>query len=166
MPRKLWVLVLSSVLLLARVASSQSENRGTSRALSRDFATSALTAAAQIMDWEMHLAYTLKNGYPLSEYWIAADRDQAADALELAVSAAKRKADRAALMQLANLFGIVQSWSDARLEDKRNLRLANYYYMSASALDNDELFQNAVSCTSSLIAMLASAKLTEETTCR
>jgi hypothetical protein len=38
--------------------------------------------------------------------------------------------------------------------------------MSASALDNDELFQNAVSCTSSLIAMLASAKLTEETTCR
>jgi hypothetical protein len=165
MARTLGVLALSSVLLAAPIASPQSGNHGTTPALSRDFAGSALTAAAQIRDWEMHLAYTIRNGYPLSEYWIVSDRDRAADALQLAVSAAKREADRAALMQLANLFGSVQSWSDARVEDKRNLRLANYY-MSASALENDELFQQTISCTSYLISMLASGRLAEDTNCR
>jgi hypothetical protein len=165
MPRKLWVLVLSSVLLLAPIASSQSGTHRTKTALSQDFAISALTAIAQVRDWEMHLAYTLKNGYPLSEYWVISDRDHALDALQFAVSAAKREADRAALVQLVQLFGNVQSWSDARLEDKRNLRLANYY-MSALALDNDELFQQTISCTNFLISMLASGRLAEETICR
>jgi hypothetical protein len=164
MPRKLWLVVLSPLLLLVAIASAQSENRGT-KALSRDFATSALRAAAQIRNWQLHLAYALQNGYPLSEYLIASDRDQAADALQVAVSAAKRMADRAALVQLANLFGNMQNWSNARIEDKRNLRLANYY-MSASALENDELFQQTISCTSYLISMLASGRLAEDTNCR
>lgn len=106
-------------------------------ALSRDFAASALAAAAQIRNWQVHLAYSLKNGYPLSELWITSDRDRAADALELATLAAKREADRAALVQLNTLFGNVQGWSDARVDDKRNMRLAKYY-MSASALDDDK----------------------------
>jgi hypothetical protein len=185
MPRKFWLIVLSSVLLAAPIAPAQSDNReatvvvnvwaaerdstvsaqAAEAVLSRDFAASALRVAAKIRNWQLHLAYALKSGYPLSAYWIASDRGQAADALQLAVFAAKGKADRAALVQLGNLFGNVQSWSDARLEDERNLRLANYR-MSASALDNDESFQNTVSCTNSLMSMLANGRLAEETTCR
>ncbi len=185
MPRKMLLVILSSVMLLGPLASAQSDNReGTvvvnvwaaerdstvsaqaaEPALSRDFAASALRAAAKIRNWQLHFAYALKSGYPLSSYRIASDRGQAADALQLAVFAAKGQADRAALVQLVNLFGNVQSWSDARLEDERNLRLANYR-MSASALDNNESFQNTVSCTNSLMSMLAYERLAEETTCR
>lgn len=186
MPKKFLLMVLSSVLLLGAMAAAQSDNceyniivivcltaepdsslsaQPDEEAMSPNFAASALQAAARIRNWQMHLAYTIKNGYPLSEYWIASDRDRASDALQMAVSAATGEADRAALVQLVNLFGNVQSWSDARLEDKKNLRLANYY-MSASALDNDESFQNSVSCTNSLMSMLASRRSAEETTCR
>jgi hypothetical protein len=69
------------------------------------------------------------------------------------------------LVQLVNLFGNVQGWSDARVDDKRNMRLAKYY-MYASALDDDKLFQGNLTCTNSLISMLARGKLAEQTTCR
>ena len=133
--------------------------------LSRNFAALGLTAAGQMRNWQLHVAYTFKSGYPLSEFWIASDRDRSEDALRLAGLAANGEADRAALVQLVNLFGNIRGWIDARIEDKRNLRLANYY-MSASAMDNDELFQRNLSCTTSLMSMLASGRLAEETTCR
>jgi hypothetical protein len=132
--------------------------------LSRDFAAAALKAVDQIRDWQMHVAYTFKNGLPLSEYWVTSDRDRAADALQLAELAEEGEADRAAQTQLVNLFGNVQSWSDARLEDKRHARLANYY--TNSGLDSDESFQSNVSCIHTLISMLARRKVPEETTCR
>ncbi len=189
------LLVLSWVLLVATMASAQSERslpyrnnhksedtivvdvwaaaepdpavsaQAAPAALSRDFAASAMRAAAEIRDWQLHLAYTLQSGLPLSESGIASDRDRAADALQLAALTAEGEADRAALMQLVNLFGDAQSWTDARVEDNRNLRLGNYS-VSASALDDDESFQNNVSCANSLTSMLASRRFSEETTCR
>lgn len=194
MPGKVSLLLLSSVLLVARSAPAQSKRSVPHRnnhnredtivvcwpeadpdsavsgqadraSLSREFAAPALRAASEIRDWQLHLAYTLKMGLPLSEFWIASDRDRAADALQLAVLAPEGEADRAALMQLVNLFENAQRWSDARLEDKRNARLGNYC-TSPSALDEDESFQNNVSCANSLISTLASGRLDEETTCR
>ena len=185
MPRKFLLVLLSSVLLLGAMAAAQSENRKytivvsaraaaepdsvvsaqtANAALSRDFAASALHAAAEIRYWQMHLPYTIENGYPLSEYWIVSDRDRAEDALQLAASEATDEADRVALVRLVNLLGNVQSWTDARLDDKNNLRLANYY-MSAWALDNDESFQNNLVCTNFLMSMLGYGRLAEETTC-
>jgi hypothetical protein len=184
MKRELCLLALSFVLLVSPIARAQSERSphrdsndhearivinvwraADPNALSRDFAVFAVTAAAQMNNWQLHIAYTFKSGYPLSEFWIASDRDRAEDALRLAGLAANGEADRAALVQLVNLFGNIRGWIDARIEDKRNLRLANYY-MSASAMDNDELFQRNLSCTTSLMSMLASGRLAEETTCR
>jgi len=78
-------------------------------ALSRNFVTSALKAAA------------------LSDLWIASDRDRAVDAVQLATVATASDSDRRALEELLALFANVQSWSDARVDEERNLRLATYY---------------------------------------
>ena len=185
--KKMPLLVFSSVLLLAEITFAQPAAIGTSNnedwtlaveagaseprvsqpeseALSRNFVASALKAAAEIRNWQSHLAYTLQNGYPLSDSWIASDRDQAADALRLAAVASTSDNDRTALQQLLSLFVNVQSWSDARIDDERNLRLATYY-VSRSALDNDESFQKNMDCTNSLTAMLASG-LEQEVPCK
>jgi hypothetical protein len=188
MLRKMALLGLSSVLLLAEITFAQPVASGTPNddewtlaveagaadghssqlgdpPLSQNFVTSALKAAAQIRNWQSHLAYTLQNGYPLSVSWIASDRDQAADALRLAAVATASDTDRTALQQLLTLFVNVQSWSDARIDDERNLRLATYY-VSRSALDNDESFQKNLDCTNSLTAMLASGTLQQGVPCR
>ena len=162
------LLALSFLLLAAAIAPAQDSTTSVpapNRTLSRQFAPLALQAAAEIRNWQMHFAFTFKNGYPLSDFWIAYDRNRAADALALATLAAQREADRAALVQLDTLFVNVQAWSDARVEDNRNLRLANYY-MSPSSLDNDEPFQRTVRCTDSLISKLVSGEWAEETICR
>jgi hypothetical protein len=86
------------------------------------------------------------------------------DGLLLTQLEANGEADEAALVQLVNLFGKAESWIDGRVADKRNMRLGRYY-MSASALDNDEALQNSLSCARSLIPMLASLKLEEVTAC-
>jgi hypothetical protein len=186
--KKMPLLVFSSVLLLAEIAFAQPAAGGTSNnegwtlaveagasephvsqqkdtALSQNFVAYALKAAAQIRNWQSHLAYTLQNGYPLSDSWIASDRDQSADALRLAAVATASDTDRKALRQLLTLFVSVQSWSDARVDDERNLRLATYY-VSRSALDNDESFQKNMDCTNSLTAMLASGRLEQGIPCR
>jgi len=175
MPRKFLLVLLTSTWALGPVASAQSDNRedrivvnvwaGPEGAvLSRNFATSALKAAAQIRDWQRDLAYTFRIHYPLSEDWIAEDRDRAAEALQLATAAAKGDADEAALGELVTLFESMRSWCDARVKDNRNLELGNYY-MSSSALDNDEVFQDALTCSKSLTSMLAKRRFVEETAC-
>lgn len=186
--KKMALLVFSTVLLVAANTFAQTADSETSNdrewtltveawasephssqpgetALSRSFVAPALKAAARIRNWQSHLGYTLQNGYPLSDSWIASDRDQAADALRLAAVATTSDNDRTALQQLLGLFMNVQKWSDARTDDERNLRLATYY-SSRSALDNDESFQNNIDCTNSLIAMLTSGRLDEGTSCR
>lgn len=186
--KKMPLLVFSAVLLLAEITFAQSAASGTlnneewmlavevgasdghasppgDTPLSQNFVTSALKAAAQIRNWQSHLAYTLQNGYPLSDSWISSDRDQAADALRLAAVATSSGTDRTALKQLLTLFMNVQSWSDARVDDESNLRLATYY-ASRSALDNDESFQKNMDCTKSLTAMLASGRLEQGLPCR
>lgn len=185
---KMPLLVVSSVLLLAEITFAQPAARGTSNnqkwmlavearasdphvpqredtVLSRAFVAYALKAAAQIRNWQSHLAYTLQNGYPLSDSWIASDRDRAADALRLASVATASDTDLSALQQLVTLFVNVQSWSGARVDDERNLRLATYF-VSRSALDNDESFQKNMDCTNSLTAMLASGRLEQGLPCR
>ena len=59
----------------------------------------------------------------------------------MAVLAASTDAERKALQQLVNQNENLRLWSDWLIDANRNLRLANYY-TSATALDNDALFQN------------------------
>ena len=185
--KKMSLLVFGSVLLLAEITFAQPAATGTlsnenwtfaveavasepqssqrvDTALSRGFVAYALNATAQIRNWQSHLAFTLQNGYPLSDSWIASDRDQAADAVRLAAVAITSDNDRTALQLLLTLFVNVQNWSDARINDEKQLQLATYY-VSRSTLDNDESFQKNMDCTNSLAAMLASGRL-EGVSCR
>ena len=133
--------------------------------LSRRFAAAGLRATTLLREWQRHIAYNIRIGLPLCESCIAADRDQAAQAMRLATLLASRDADHTALEELLNLFENFQRWSDALVEDLREWDLGRYY-MSPTALNDDPGFQKAAECARFLAPMLASGRLAEDRSCQ
>ncbi|HWC20005.1 MAG TPA: hypothetical protein VG498_23525 [Terriglobales bacterium] len=133
-------------------------------ALSRGFAVAALNAANRLKFTERRIANSIKMGFPLGEFWIQSDFDAIDDSLAQAALSATNDADREALQQLETQTQHLRLWSDWLIKQNRQLRLAEYY-ISAAPLDNDERFQNTVSCTNFLMSMLASGRLAENSSC-
>jgi hypothetical protein len=134
-------------------------------ALSKGFVLASLRAMGAMRDWQGHLAYMIRNGYPLAEQWLAEDSNRAADLVALAGQAASTRADRTAITELNNQYRNLQQWSDYIVESKRKLQLANLY-MTPNGLEGDALFQKTVRCASFLTPMLASGRLSESSSCQ
>lgn len=132
--------------------------------LSRGFAGAALNAATRLKFTERRIANSIKMGFPLGEFWIQTDFDSIDDSLRLAALSASNDADRQALQQLETQTQHLRLWSDWLIQQRQELRLADYY-ISSSPLDNDEKFQNTVACTNFLMSMLASGRLADESSC-
>jgi|SRR5215472_2928226 len=133
--------------------------------LSRGFAAAALNAATRLKFTERRIANSIKMGFPLGEFWIQTDFDSIDDSLSQATLSATNDADRQALQQLETQTQHLRLWTDWLIEQRRELRLADYY-ISASPLDNDERFQNTVTCTNFLLSMLGSGRLAENSSCQ
>jgi hypothetical protein len=133
--------------------------------LSPGFASAGLGATATLREWQAHIAYTIRNGYPLAESWIGLDRDRADMALRQAAVMASTDADRMALRLLVNHFEDLHRWSAGLIDANRNLRLAEYY-ISETALENDPIFQKTSACGDFLASMLASGRFAEEASCQ
>jgi hypothetical protein len=147
----------------AEVVSEDSDNAGTH--LSHTFVLAATKSASALREWQSHLSYTIKNGYPPSGLWIAADRDRAAEELRLAELAASTDADREVVQQLSAEFETMDNWTAGGLDAYKNLRAASYY-MSPAALQNDETFQHSARCTQAIQTVLAKRQVTEQPLCR
>ena len=132
--------------------------------LSRELASSGLEAMSVLRQWQGHLTYSIRNGYPLSEAWVTMDRERADLALQQAALTASTDADRIALRMLVNQFENLKQWSDGLLEANRSMRLASYY-MSPAGLDNDSLFQKTAACGNFLGPMLSSGRLADHPAC-
>jgi hypothetical protein len=134
-------------------------------ALSKGFVVASLRAMSAMRDWQGHLAYMIRNGYPLAEQWLSEDSNRAADTLLLAAQAASTRGDRSAIIELNNQYRNLQQWSDYIVNSKRNMQLANLY-LTPNGLDGDPLFQKMVSCANFLTPMLASGRMSESTSCQ
>jgi hypothetical protein len=134
-------------------------------ALSTGFAVAALNAASRLKFTERRITNSIKMGFPLGEFWIQTDLDSIDDSIAQAAVSATNEADRQGLQQLETQTQRLRLWSDWLIKQNRQQRLAEYY-ISASPLDNDERFQNTVTCTNFLISMLAGGRLAENSSCQ
>ena len=132
--------------------------------LSRGFAVAALSAASRLQFTERRIANSIKQGFPLGEFWIQTDFDSIDDSLRVASLSATNDADRQTLQQLQTQTQRLRLWSDWLINQNRRLALADYY-TSPARLDNDESFQSAVGCTNFLLSTLASGKTAENSSC-
>jgi hypothetical protein len=130
--------------------------------LSPGFAATVLTAANRIQLTQRRITNSITMGFPLGEgFWIQTDLDAIDDSLRMATLSATNDVERQALWQLQNQTDRLRVWCEWLIEQNRNLRLANYF-ISRDPLNNDERFQNTVTCTRFLLSMLASGRLQEE----
>jgi len=130
--------------------------------LSPGFAATALSAATRIQFTQRRLTNSIRMGFPLGEgFCIQSDLDAIDDSLRMATLSATNEADRQTLWELQNQTDRLRVWCEWLIEQNRNLRLANYF-ISPDPLNNDERFQNTVTCTRFLLSMLASGRLQEE----
>lgn len=139
---------------------SQADESG----LSRDFMRAGMEAIALMREWASPLAYSIQNGYPVTEHWVAGYREQAAHGLRLASVAVATDADRSALQLLTNEFEAVREWSHRLVEARKSMNTGQYA-MSASALGDDPLSQKIVACGRFLAPMLASGNIQDDPSC-
>lgn len=125
--------------------------------MSRRFSDAALQALSILRGMRTHMAYSLSNGLPVPKFWLAGDREFAADAVDQATVAASTAADDAALRELLQYHAALQSWVEDILVAQREMRLANYY-MSASALQDDSQYQALLASEESLRVLLGSRR--------
>ena len=130
--------------------------------LSPGFAATALSAATRIQFTQRRITNSIRMGFPLGGgFWIQTDLDAIDDSLRMATLTATNDADRETLQQLQNQTTRLRVWCEWLIEQNRNLRLANYF-ISPDPLNNDERYQNTVTCTRFLLSMLASGRLQEQ----
>ena len=132
--------------------------------MSPDFAAAGLTAAFRMESTERKIANSIRRGFPLGEFWIQNDLAEIDDSLKLAALSVANDIDLQALQQLERQGSRLRLWSDWLINENHSLALTEYY-ISTSALDSDERFQNSVACTKFLVSMLTSRRLAEDNSC-
>ena len=131
---------------------------------SRDFMKAAIEAIALMREWASPLASAIKNGYPITEEWVAQYREQAASGLRLASAAASNNDDRQGLQLLTNEFEAVREWSTRLMNARKSMDTAKYA-MSEDALRNDSLSQKILNCAHFLAPMLGSGSFQDDPAC-
>lgn len=139
-------------------------DHGDDTGLTRDFMKAGIEAIALMREWASPLASAIRNGYPLTEDWVAGYRDAAAQGLSMASVAASSDADRNALQLLSNEFAAVKEWSSKLVEARKSMDTAKYA-VSPDALREDPLSQKIITCGHFLASMLGSASFQDDPSC-
>jgi len=146
-------------------ASAQpSEPEQTRTKLTPQFMKSAIEALALMREWGTTLAYSIKNGYPVTDQWVSSYREQARSGVQTASSSATTDDDRNAVQLLTNEFESVLQWTNKLLDARKSMSAANYA-LSDNALRNDPLSQKIMTCGHFLGTMLGSGQFGDDASC-
>jgi hypothetical protein len=144
----------------AAASTSMPASQTTSAEFSKDFMNAGIEAMSVIREWRSALVNAVKNGYPVTDGFVAGYRDQAAKNLRLASVAASTDSDRNAFQLLSNEFDNMQRLSNKILAARKNMN-----YLSPDALKGDPLDQKILNCARSLAAMAASGQFQDDGSC-
>lgn len=154
------VLTLSAT-PMSTPATNSAASQATAPGFSKEFLRAAIEEMSVIREWRSSLINTIRQGYPVTEEWVATFRGQAQQNLRLVSVAASTESDRNALHLLTNEFNHIKKLSDRFVEANKTRT-----YVSPNALDNDPLDQKILSCAHSLAAMAASNQFVDDGSCQ
>jgi hypothetical protein len=128
---------------------------------SKDFVTAGIEAMAVIREWHAALRNAIQRGYPLSDEWLSAYRNQAQQAVRLAAVAASTPADKSAVPFMNNEFNNMRALADKYLQMTKSMT-----YIDPNSLDNDPLDQKLRACGHSLASMATTNQFIDDGSCQ
>lgn len=141
-------------------ASSGASGQQSPPGFSKEFLTAAIESIAAVREWRTGIATAIENSISVTDSWVSAFQRQANDSLRQASVAAITGTDRATLQLLTNEYNNMQKWSDQIIAARKTLQ-----YMSADQMSSDPLFQQVLTCSHSLAAVVASGQFQDEPAC-
>src|SRR5580693_109908 len=127
---------------------------------SREFLSAAIESIAAVREWRTGIATAIQNSISVTDSWVSAFQRQASDSLRQASVAAVTATDRAALQLLTNEYNNMRAWSDQLIAARKTLQ-----YMSPEDMNSDPLFQQVLTCSHSLAAIVASGQFQDDPSC-
>jgi hypothetical protein len=141
-------------------ATAPPPSETTNTGFSKDFLKAGIEEMSLIREWRSAMTSAVKNGYPLTDAFVANYRNQAATSLRLVSVAVSTDADRNAFPLLSNEFDKMQKLSNKILAARKDMN-----YISPDALQNDPLDQQILACARSLAAMAAANQFQDDGSC-
>ncbi len=127
---------------------------------SKEFLSAAIESIAEIREWRVGIATAVQNSISITDSWVSTFQRQASDSLRQASVAAVTATDRAALQLLTNEYNNMRTWSDQLIAARKTLQ-----YMSPDQMNSDPLFQQVLTCSHSLAAIVASGQFQDDPSC-
>jgi|GEM_PF-331098 len=133
------------------------------KGISRQFATVAIAALADLREWRGAISAMISHGLAVSDAWAAGYRDQAQADLSQAELAVTTDDDRNALQLLRNEESNLESWWNTVLGQRQDLNGAST--IDPDALKNDPMLAKIRACSQFLNPMLVSGTFSDNSAC-
>jgi hypothetical protein len=150
----------NQITLTLPAPASASAGQPQTLGFSKEFPSAAIESMAAVREWRTAIATAVEYPNPVTDSWVSVFRGRANDALRQASVAAITPMDRGALQLLTNEFNNMQKWSDQIIAARKNLQ-----YMSSAEIDSDALYQQILTCSHSIAAMVASGQFQDDASC-
>lgn len=133
------------------------------KGISKQFASVAIAALADMREWRGAISAMISHGLAVSDAWAAGYRDQAQADLAQAAVAATSDDDRNALQLLRNEESNLESWWNTVLGQRQDLNGAST--IDPDALKNDPMLAKIRTCSQFLNSMIVSGTFSDNSAC-
>jgi hypothetical protein len=134
-----------------------------SEKLSRDFASAAISALANVREWRVAVRAMILYGLAVSDTWVQAYHNQTLDAIRQTGVAASTDADKNALQLLQNETDAMTAW--ANQVDAARQELNGARTVDPNTLQNDPTLAKIQKCSQFLNSMVLSGTFNDDPSC-
>jgi hypothetical protein len=134
-----------------------------SQRLSRDFASAAISALANMREWRVAVRAMILYGLAVSDTWVQAYHNQSLDGIRQTGVAASTDADKNALQLLQNEADAMTAW--ANQVDSARQELNGARTVDPNTLQNDPTLAKIQKCSQFLNSMILSGTFNDDLSC-
>jgi hypothetical protein len=153
----------NQIVLTIPNASSEATPAQTGQGLSKEFASAAIAALAEMKEWKGALGTMVTFGLAVNDTWARTNRDRVEASLAQANAAASTSSDHNALQLLSTQFTNLAKWESEVLAERQSLNGART--VSSNALRNDPVLAKFSQCGKFLSTMLGSGIFADDASC-